>query len=363
MGLSRREFLDLGLKGSAAMLLSLRSAQSSAMDFSFDFSSLMDMTRFVVPEPATLSYSVGSLCCEFCATKFKVFHYYPVAFVEVTRSDMDSFATGGGAGGNPLTSTVDTDGKFSHSFEARVWDLPEIVVDLAFSWQHCKLCSKPGGLVGNPADMIDPAALSDLVAGVCSDPATIVADQMKQALEGAYQKILSSMPGLDCIPKVLYDTASDPHWANGCRDIAAASMAGPVCDVPGASAGLSVSDWIGGGAFNPCVGQWGSVLPRQKQVLNQDIQTAAALTAYRAIHVSKYTWKTFPYDASLRGKLQQTVPNPSIGFPPGINKEIFNASRTTPHNGRWIFVWWVPTACCRDITDIVGVCPPPVPCF
>lgn len=362
MGLSRRDFLELGLKGSAAMVLAMKSASLKAVDFQFDFSSLMDMTRFVVPDPQTLNYSVGGLCCEFCSTKFKVAHYQPVAFVEVTRAGADSFATGGGAGGSPLTSTVETDGKQQHSFDARVWDLPQIVIDLAFGLQACRLCGKPGG-IANPADQIDPSALSDLVSGVCQSPASVVADQMKQSLEGIYNQILATMPGTECIPKVLYDTSMDEHWKTGCRDVALASTAGPLCDIPGAGAGLTVTDWVGGGAFNPCVGSWGSVLPRQKQVLNHDVATAAALTAYRAIHVSKYTWKTFPYDASLRGKLQQTVPNPVTGWAPGTNKLIFNQGRTTPFNGRWVFVWWVPVTCCKELTEIAGICPPPIPCF
>lgn len=361
MSFTRREILELGLKGTAAMALSLKAAQLPAADFNFSFSSLMDMTKFVDPDSRTLSYSVGSLCCKFCATKFIVRHYQPVAFVEVTRSDADSFATGGTVS-DKATATISTDGKQNHSFQARVWDLPEIVTQLAFGLTHCRLCGKPPG-VGNPADQIDPSALADLAAGICSSPADVVANEMKQALQGMYQQLLATMPGMDCIPKVLYDSASDSHWDTGCRDIALAQVAGPVCDIPGASAGMTVMDWIGGGSFNPCVGQWGSVLPRQKQVLNHDIQTAAALTAYRAIHVAKNTWKTFPYDASLRGKLQQTVPNASTGYSPGTNKMLFNLERTTSMNGRWVFVWWVPVSCCKDITDIAGVCPPPIPCF
>lgn len=362
MDSSRRDFMKIGLKGTAAMILALKSANLRAQSgFSFDMSSLMDMTRFVVPEPTTLSYAVGGLCCQFCATKFVVTHYMPVAFVEVTKSGTDSFATGG-MNATPWTSTAQSDGKESHEFEARVWDLPEIVIDLAFGLQSCRLCGKPKG-PGNPADMIDTAALADLAAGVCLDPVSIVGEQLQKSLQGIYDQLLDMLPGSDCIPKVLYDTSLDIHWRTGCRDMALAAPAGPICEIPGSAAGFTATDWVGGGSFNPCVGHWGSVLPRQKTVLNHDIGTAAALTAYRAIHVAKHTWGTFPYSASLRGKLQQTIPNPTVGWFPGTNKMIFNAGRLTPVNGRWIFVWWVPVGCCKDINEIIGVCPPPIPCF
>lgn len=360
MSLSRREVLKLGLKGAAAMVLALKSANVGAVDFDFDFTSLLDMTKFVVPDPLTLSYTVGGPCCKFCLTKFVVMHYQPVAFVEVTRAGYDSFASS--SRGNPLTSTVETDGKQQHSFDARVWDLPQIVIDLAFGLQACRLCGKPRG-IGNPMDKIDPSALNDLVEGVCETPASVVAEELKSSLESIYEQLLPTLPDIACIPKVLYDTSKDKHWVTGCRDTALASVAGPLCEVPGAGAGMTLTDWIGGGAFNPCVGHWGSVLPRQKQVLNHDIQTAAALTAYRAIHVAKHTWKTFPYDASLRGKLQQTIPNPAVGWAPGTNKLLYNSGRSTPLNGRWIFVWWVPVGCCKNLNEIAGLCAPVTPCI
>ena len=358
MTLSRRDFMKTGLKASAAMALALKSSNINAFDLNFDFSSLMDMTRFVVPDPTTLSYSVGSPCCKFCFDRYVVFHYQPVAFVEVTRSTTDSFATGGA--GNPLTSTVSSDGKEQHSFEARVWDLPQIVIDLAFGLQACRLCGKPRG-IGNPASQIDVAAMAELTQSLCSTPMDVVASEMKAALQGMTDQLLASMPGADCIPRVLYDTGHDTHWRTGCRDIALAAPMGPVCEIPGGiTSGIAELSGMG---YNPCVGSWGSVLPRQQRVLNHDVQTAAALTAYRAIHVAKHTWKTFPYDASLKGKLQQTIPNPATGFFPGTNKLIFNQGRMTPVDGKWVFVWWVPVTCCKKINEIAGLCPPAIPCL
>lgn len=359
MNYSRREFLKHGLKASAAISLALKGFNAQAQGLSIDLSSLMDITRFVVPDPVTLSYSVGSPCCEFCYDKFVVHHYQPVAFIEVTRGPTDSFASAGA--GSILNSTVSSDGKEHHSFSARVWDLPQISIDLAFGLQACRLCGKPGGPTLPPGDSVDVGALQQLTDTLCSTPMGIVAEQMQKALNDTYREMASSMPGEDCIPAMLYDSAEDQHWRSGCRDITMASATGPLCDLAGAT-GLNISD-MAGFPGNPCVGGWGSVYPRQMRVINQDSQTAAALTAYRAIHVAKNVFGTFPYDVSLRGKLQQTIPNPVTGFSPGTNKVIYNAGRTTPINGRWIFVWWVPVSCCKDIEEILGLCPPPVPCM
>lgn len=364
MSSTRREFLELGLKATAALILNLRMSSAQASGLEFSFSSLFDMANFVVPDPLTLQYSVGSPCCTFCYHKYRVFHYQPVAFVEVIRSDNDSVFGGGGGLTDFPTSTVHSDGKWIHGFQARVWDLPQTAIDLGFGLQACRLCGKPDFNL-NPAQMLNTeAVLSGLASTLCGGLMSEAMDMMKSQLMSVMSQLANLMP-VDCIPRILYDTTADPHWISGCRDIGMAQLFSQLCEIPGMGEASSAMDAVSLNPFNPCVGSWGSVLPRQYRVMNHDLETASAITAYRAIHVAAHTYKTFPYDASLRGKLQQVKPLPSIGLFPGINKEIFNASRLSypGHDGKWVFVWWVPVGCCKRLWEIYGLCPPPIPCM
>lgn len=362
MSISRRDFLRAGLNASTALVLGLRANALSAANIDFDASAIMDLSRIVVPDPQTLQYVVGSICCQFCTNYFIVHHYMPVAFVEVTKGPDDSIFSGGGSG-SPLTSSVSSDGKTGHTFAARVWDIPETVIDIAFGFQSCRLCGKPESS-SNPSRMINPAKLAELAeTASCVPPIDMAASLQKEMLSGVQAQLMDMLPFKKCIPTLLYDTSADPHWLNGCRDIPLAASAGPLCEESGLGLASQLTDLVGGSSFNPCVGDWGAVVPRQQRVVQQDIQTAAALTAYRAIHVSAYTWGTFPYDASLKGKLQPTIPEATTGRTPGTNKLIFNQGQSTPDDGRWGFVWWVPVTCCKNLTEIAGYCTPSVPCM
>src|SRR5690606_15228915 len=262
--------------------------------------------------------------------------------------------------GNAFTGSVSTDGKNNHSFDARVWDLPQIAIDAAFLFQSCRLCGK--GKVKNRkftnVFATTTAKLAELTTNMCVPEDNEVIKMMHAQIS----EVMSNLPLVACMPRLLYDSTMDPHWRTGCRDIALANMMGGYCEIPDPTGFTNQLSSVASG-LNLCVGSWGNVLPRQTRVVQHDIQTAAAMTAYRAMHLAAYSFNSFPYDISLVGKLQQTIPTAGPGMFPGTNKLVYNAGRRTPTDGRWGFVWWVPAACCKRIDQIVVACSPVQPCI
>jgi hypothetical protein len=87
---------------------------------------------------------------------------------------------------------------------------------------------------------------------------------------------------------------------------------------------------------------------------------AAGIAAYRAIHVSGFAVGSFPFNASLQvGKLQQTSPGVTVGFPAG-SLLLDTQMRLYPVSleSIYTFVWWVPVTCCKDYDEIMGMCTP-----
>lgn len=346
----------MAVAANAALALGVRSSSAASfIDFAtFDLS---DISKIVVPNSKTLQYKVRSPCCFLCFTHYVVSHYQPVVFIEVIKGEDDGVFD---EGGKLTDGVVTSDGKWHHSFDVRVWDLPQIAIDAAYLFQSCRLCGKKGVKKRYFTDVFGTSAakIAELATTSCVPSENEVAKQVKALI----MQFMDQLPFSECIPKLLYDSSIDPHWRTGCRDVEIADMMGGFCELPDPT-GFTQKAASLASKLNLCVGSWGNVLPRQHRVVQHDIQTAAAMAAYRAMHLAAYSFNTFPYEISLKGKLQQTIPEAGQGYPPGTNKEIFNASRKTPKDGHWGFVWWVPATCCKDIRQIVGICPPIQPCI
>lgn len=325
--------------------------------------------RYLSIDPLTLSYLKGSQCCWHCPQRVRVFHFRPVAFVELFKGKRDSmFFPYANPLGSVLTGVIAEPEQQGWQWEARVWDIPDAALDMAMAFQSCRLCPKESAAIG-VASPVDSHIMNAVIAAEC--PGVLA----KEVLDQFFSEISVKVPIGACFPKILYDSTLDTeNWHEGCRDtlLAAelnammeASGAAAVCGVPFAS---QIMSKFGGGsgmmaALQPCVGQWGYLFPRQMHAVHDSPIIGAALTAYRALHVARYAMGTLPYDVSLNGKLQMTWPTRGVGFIPGtdpITYELFNGLSLNPlkNDGRYGFVWWVPVSCCKDIWSVAGACVP-----
>lgn len=325
--------------------------------------------RYLSIDPMTLAYVAGGQCCWHCPTRRRVFHYAPVAFVELFKGRRDSmFFPYTNQIGSILGGTTGEPQGQGWQWEARVWDIPDAAIDIAMHFQSCKLCPRSAARVGRMA-AVNSHILNTVIAAEC--PGVLA----KEVLDQFFVEVSASIPLAACFPKILYDSTVDTqNWHEGCRDtLLAAQMnsmmetsgAAAICGVPFAS---QIQSMFGGGgglraALEPCVGQWGYLFPRQMHAVHDSMVIGAALTAYRALHVARYSLGTMPYDVSLNGKLQMTWPTSGVGFTPGTDPllyETFNALSLNPlrNDGRFGFVWWVPVACCKSFWHIYGACVP-----
>lgn len=338
ISLTRRKFVKLSTAAAslAAVGFGVRSPKAQA--------EAIDLVKLLVVDPLTLEYKVFSPCCYLCPTYLVVSHYQPVIFCEVIKGQ-DSIA-GVSTLKSPLQVGVDENGYTA--FHVRLWEIPDWAVEAAMAGQACKLCGTDFAYFPTIADSSD--------AGTCG---------------AATDSLLTNMVGditdeFSCVPKMIYSTESDPTWNTGCRDWAKTLNLGDFrCSVGAGN--------IGGGLFGKdrCIGShWGPVYPRQMASNWDNPNIAAAVAAYRALNVARNALGVVDYDTSVSlGKLQQTVPNITIGYPPGstqahnalVTKKISNSVAGMNH--QFGFVWWVPVVCCKDYNEIFGVCTPTIGCF
>ncbi|WP_081235209.1 MULTISPECIES: twin-arginine translocation signal domain-containing protein [Pseudomonas] len=294
------------------------------------------LTTLLSVDPITLEYKVFGPCCHFCPNKLIVSHYQPVVLCEVVKGGTDTVL------GNPVSSPlgVGVDKNDYTTFDVRLWEIPDWAVDIAMGFQGCKMCGV--------AKAKSVAVPNDLT-GVCA----LLTDKAVAAATSAANSALPS-----CFPKLLYSTELDPTWRTGCRDILKAqAIVGLLCN--------NVGSLIQIPGFETCIGtNWGPLYPRQMAGHYDNPVIQAGIAAYRALHVSRFSIGSLPFDASLSvGKLQQTAPATGVGFGAGslmLDTEVRlgNVSLANVYS----FVWWVPVVCCKPYNDVFGVCKPSIPC-
>ena len=304
--------------------------------------------------------------------KCVVSHYLPIAFLEVINAPTDSILVGGktmaaATQGSLLGSQViEQDGAIQLN-NVRIWSLPEI---LRFEMliPLCKYCNDDSTYIV-PEQMLSVAASTS----------TLAACGVESLLGGALGVIQDSiMNQLDfgCVPEIFYDSSFDPLWQTGCHDLAtttalaAASGTGyeTMCQTGTASIVGSVLGSFGlpgGDSVNPCVGTWGTLYPRSSSANESSPALAAALTAYRALHLAAYTHGSFPMFVGLGGKMKMVYPV-SSGTPMRIGDPIVGAIlKELPsfEDTNYGFIYLAPATCLKNYWTLVGACVPMPPCM
>ncbi len=299
----------------------------------------ISLVQLLSIDPVSLEYKIFSPCCYFCPNYVVVSHYQPVVLCEVIKGGGDSAVGGGIAVGSPLSAGVDkNDYTTTH---VRLWEIPDWAVNVAMGGQGCKMCGVNSARRG-PAMTVN--------ASVCGPAADVL-------VGAAMQAVNSVVPS--CFPRLLYTTESDPTWNTGCRDWAMLTPTGIECS----ALGSAVSSMFG---FERCIGSsWGPLYPRQMATNNDNPAINAGIAAYRALHVARNAVRSLPFDTSLMvGKLQQTTPHLTVALGAGslaLDTMMRLGNISLDHT--YTFVWWAPVVCCKEYSEIFGLCPPQIPCI
>ena len=358
MSITRRELLKRSTLASLTATMTSMGLPQAAHASVLSAASLATM---LVIDPEDLEYKASGVCCPLCPGTSIVNHYLPVAFVEVTKGGLDSIVMDLGAtnvGGNLDVGTADNDFSGVNN-NVRIWDIPYYLIDEAMLGAGCKLCDRSYATPG-------PTQLAAQVASIPIEVACNGGNVFQEALNKTIDAIASKFP-LQCVPRIMYDSAYDPSWRNSCRDAATAAglyghAGGVLCgsELVGtimAALGIDIT-----GGLDPCVGGWGPLYPRQMRVDGTDALTAAALTAYRGLHVAGYATGTMPYKVDLGGKLKWVYPDKNTAMSPGISGKIFNFGVGRSDRDVYGFTWYAPVTCCKDVLTLTAPCIPAIPC-
>ena len=353
----RREFLK---KSTMASFVAMMTSMGIPKESHAAALSIASLASLIQINPIDLEYKTLGPCCPICPGTMIVNHYMPVAFVEVIKGPTDSlimdFGAASGAGIATNLGTIDKD-YLSSQFSVRIWDIPYYVTDMAMGGQACKLCDRSKA-------MPLPAQEMSVVSSLPIEIACGGGNLMQAAIGQMMNKLKQYFP-LQCVPSILYDSSFDPSWRQSCRDVATAAAlsgtSGLMCnDLTGSILGSIGVDITGG--LDPCIGGWGPLYPRQMRTDGQDVLTAAAISAYRALHVAGFSTGTMPYRVDLGGKLKWVSPVPTLAMTPGTPKQIFNAGQFVTPQHQYGFTWWAPVSCCKDVLTLAAPCIPAIPC-
>jgi len=302
--------------------------------------------------------------------KVVVNHFLPVAFIEVINSPVDSLIIPTGALSSVYDAlsvgqtTISQKGG-AHSFNVRIWNVPGFVRYNMLT-PYCKYCSDESALFAPEQDITS-------IASTISQAACFGSSALRAGLQKMQDKLMAMSP-FGCMPTVYYDSSLDPNWANNCHDMAVtASMAASLglnweasCNTGlGSRLVQSIAGRFGlsaGDSINPCIGSWGTLFPRQAWVDEANPHMAAAITAYRALHLSAYYYGSFPYLTNLTGKFKMVYPTTSgMAFQVGgaESKAAAEALPISPvENLKYGFVYLAPVTCLKWPTSVVGACAP-----
>ncbi len=298
-----------------------------------DFSSISALSSLLMVDPITLQYMVFGSCCWYCASNLIVSHYQPVYFIEVLRSATDNTIFGSVSSVPSKSTSTIVQSNGYHAFEVRIWEIPDWVIDVAMGFQSCKLCGP----------RYAPKHTKENSFNLCSSGALLA-----QALT----VVNDAMP--DCIPTLVYDSTLDSvAWKTGCNDaLKSGTYTSPL--VCATTAGYTKEQ---------CLGKWGSKYPRQMAKTDNNPRRAAVVAALRALsHAADMGMTNYSGDTRI-GKIQQVFPQARPGFPVGTSPaDKAMASVKVPYNSVFGYVWWLPTICCKNYSQIYGFCTPKIPC-
>lgn len=350
--MNRRNFIKNSLAIATAAAASPISPLLTELSKASDFQAIADLLNV---DSSTLAYKVLSICCQYCMDYFVVSHYQPVAIIEVTKSPKEGLISGGGSFGSAMSAvqgldnTARNDSQYN-SYSARIWEVPDWALSIAMNFMSCKMCGKD--LAEEPgSDMSNWDSMKEFA---CPGSAATTNEMMNM--------INDQMP--DCMPKLLYDTATDADWRYGCRDLDNATLS-MTCTI-GGDGDSGLGNFIGG-LFDdedpPCIGGWGATYPRQMAAVDSDPRRAAAVAAVRAVSIAKQMGQfKFMTDWDLC-KLQQTYPTKQVGYKPGSEDgwdELQSEDAST--EGVYAFTWWATVGCCKTMDEIMGFCAPDMNC-
>jgi len=232
----------------------------------------------------------------------------------------------------------------------------------------CKYCEKSFAMFTPEQDLSAILGLAGEAACAGSSVLTRLTNKLQDFL-------LSALP-FSCVPKIWYDTSLDPAWLTGCHDLAmatglAASL-GHASDTA-CSVGSDLANNIAGrlgldltSAINPCIGSWGSLYPRSAATIEPNPVKAAAITAYKALHLAGFHYAFFPYKTGLSGKLKQVFPARPTSMAMPIGSGIASAAyEATPAsvNDKYGFLYYAPVTCTKFPWSAADVCIPVPPCL
>lgn len=259
---------------------------------------------------------IGPCFCGPVACGVRIRRFVPVALVETTRAPGDSLLAPGLPGlGVAHATTSSALSTTDNTAEAHVWALP----DGPLPGLDCLACGLSAARL--------PAPTQDAAAARCG-PAAVVG----QATQAAAANL-----GGPWLPHLAYASEIDLiNWRTGCRDLfdprSAALLLSPAC---GAGAGLEPGP-------ARCLGQWGSLLPRQMRDIGPPPLLHSAKTAVRAMSIAREQIGSFPYPVDTDGKLQQVYPATGACFRVGQ----LPLPAQTSADGRHAWIYWRPVSCC-----------------
>lgn len=140
-----------------------------------------------------------------------------------------------------------------------------------------------------------------------------------------------------------YDSRRDPGWKSGCRDdaIVKQNMANNLrCFTSNMSPNLMANS---SDTQNSCIGNWGSLYPRQGREIGLTGAVASAKTAYRAMSTARDHLGSIPFPVDQAGLMQQSMPTRSPGFSPG-QRPISGSQDAANKHYAWIY--WRQVICC-----------------
>jgi hypothetical protein len=254
----------------------------------------------------------------------------PVALIETTRAPGDSVVLGvapppiGASGSSSLSATDNT-------AEVHVWTIP----DAALPPGMCLQCP--------PSSALAPMS--------AREPPVLGCDTLAQALQALAASPLQTAMA-PWLPRLAYASEADAlNWRTGCHDLLTAPAFPIATCLPDVAATL--------GASTACLGAWGPLKPRQMRDIGLDPVCFSAKTAVRGMSLAHTVWGTFPFPVDTSGRLQQIYPVGSACFPVGTlplpQASLGGATALSP-DGRYVWIYWRLTSCCRDPARMGGQC-------
>ena len=367
--MDRRQFLKYA--GGASIAATSPLSHSGLLDSAFGSSvgQFATVLANAVFNDLELEYIAGAP--GFPPGKVAVNHYLPVAFIEIVKSPTDSIILGpdifssvyaaAGSGG------INTK-RFVNTMNARIWNIPEFL-RWALLTPLCKYCGDETAYFTPEQDI---SAIGSTVGAesVCAGGAAIAA-----GLQILQQKLIGLSP-LSCMPQIYYDSTIDPNWRSGCHDlITTASIAATLglsweagCESGAGEIIGKIASKFGltaGDSINPCINSYGPLFPRQDTSHAANPTLAAAITAYRALHLAAYLYGTFPMKVGLSGKFKLVYPvtgTPAFDIGSSVSKLALSEAPLSATDERFGFIYLTPVTCSKIPWSTAGLCAPLPPC-